>query len=182
MSKPYTLETHGTADLYHDSTSQCCQNSWGSISCPSNHTPYGVWKDESLCQGVWRIDTVVVPFIRTRIMVQIPYSRKLSREKTFVNFVTLWLFTKVFSVTIVSFTNWQKFSFSKVSRYTIYIIYILKKGPVSNTCPPPYHHFNFLQRSKVYSKKRPTNWPPAESFQIQHDARLVYSYTENDVI
>ena len=27
----------------------------------------------------------------------IPYSRKLSREKTFANFVVLWLFVKVFS-------------------------------------------------------------------------------------
>ena len=27
----------------------------------------------------------------------LPYSRKLSREKTFVNFTVLWLFAKVFS-------------------------------------------------------------------------------------
>ena len=31
------------------------------------------------------------------------------------------------------------------------------------------HHycFNFLQSSKVYSKKRPPNWPSVESFQMQ---------------
>ena len=27
----------------------------------------------------------------------LPYSRKVSREKTFVNFAVLWLFAKVFS-------------------------------------------------------------------------------------
>ena len=29
---PYTLETHDTADLYHDSISQCFPDSWESIS------------------------------------------------------------------------------------------------------------------------------------------------------
>ena len=43
----------------------------------------------------------------------------------------------------------------------------------------PHYCFNFLQRSKVYSKKCPPNWPSTENF---HDARLVYSYTENDAI
>ena len=49
---------------------------------------------------------------------QIPYSGKLSREKTFANFMVLWLFTKVFSTnfgSMVSFgtakaSNPQKFS------------------------------------------------------------------------
>ena len=59
---------------------------------------------------------------------------------------------------------------------------LTKKGPVSNIRPPPHYCFNFLQRSKVYFKKRPPNWPRAESFQMQHDARLVYSFTKNDVI
>ena len=70
----------------------------------------------------------------------IPYSGKLSREKTFVNFVVLWLYAKVFSVKFEAwhplalqkrairesilrenriFTNSQKFSPSKVSRYMI---------------------------------------------------------------
>ena len=31
-------------------------------------------------------------------MDNIPYSGKLSREKTFANFTVLWLFVKVFSV------------------------------------------------------------------------------------
>ena len=30
--------------------------------------------------------------------LDIPYSGKLSREKTFANFTVLWLFAKVFSV------------------------------------------------------------------------------------
>ena len=50
-----------------------------------------------------------------------------------------------------------------------------EKGPSIKYLP--YYCFNFLQRSKVYSKKCPPNWPRAESFQMQHDARLVYSYT-----
>ena len=29
---PYTLETHGTADLYHDLISQCFPDSWGSLA------------------------------------------------------------------------------------------------------------------------------------------------------
>ena len=49
---------------------------------------------------------------------QIPYSGKLSREKTLANFMVLWLFTKVFSTnfgSMVSFgtekaSNLQKFS------------------------------------------------------------------------
>ena len=31
------------------------------------------------------------------VVVRIPYSGKLSREKTFTNFADLWLFAKVFS-------------------------------------------------------------------------------------
>ena len=73
-------------------------------------------------------------------MQQLPYSGKLSREQTFVNCVVLWLFAKVFSTKfwgvasfgtakasnlkvfsakIVFFTNSQKFSPSKVFRYTV---------------------------------------------------------------
>ena len=68
----------------------------------------------------------------------LPYSGKLSREKTFMNFAVLWLYTKVFSAKfgawhplarqkraihesflceIVFFT--RKFSPSKVSHYTV---------------------------------------------------------------
>ena len=51
----------------------------------------------------------------------IPYSRKLSREKTFANFVVLWLFAKVFftkfggmaSVGVAKASNPQKFSLRK---------------------------------------------------------------------
>ena len=72
--------------------------------------------------------------------LNILYSGKLSREKTFENFAILWLFAKVFSAKfggvvsfgaaqrairesfsakIISFTNSQKFSPSKASRYTV---------------------------------------------------------------
>ena len=70
----------------------------------------------------------------------LPYSGKLSREKTFVNFVVLWLYAKVFSTKFGTWrplalqkrairetflhknhisTNSQKFSPSKVSRYMV---------------------------------------------------------------
>ena len=65
----------------------------------------------------------------------IPYSRKLSREKTFANFTVMWLFAKVFSAKFggavsfglakasnrenLFFTNSWKFSPSKVSRDTV---------------------------------------------------------------
>ena len=74
----------------------------------------------------------------------LPYSGKLSREKTFANFVVVWLFVKVFSakfwgmvsfgaakvsnprkffsMKIVFFTNSQKFSPLKVSYYTVHTI------------------------------------------------------------
>ena len=56
----------------------------------------------------------------------LPYSGKLSREKTFANFAVLWLFTKVFFTKfggIASFgaakaSNPRKFSL-KFSRYTV---------------------------------------------------------------
>ena len=74
----------------------------------------------------------------------VPYSGKLSREKTFANFMVLWLYTKVFSVKFGAwcplvlqkrairesfphenriFTNLQKFFPSKVSRYTVCILH-----------------------------------------------------------
>ena len=63
----------------------------------------------------------------------IRYSGKLSREKTFANFMVLWVSVKVFSAKfgvvwhskneqstkIVFFTNSQKFSPSKVSCYAV---------------------------------------------------------------
>ena len=70
----------------------------------------------------------------------VPYSGKLLREKTFVNFTVLWLYTKVFSARFGAwhplalqkrairesflrenhiFTHSRKFSPSKVSRYTV---------------------------------------------------------------
>ena len=72
--------------------------------------------------------------------MHVPYSGKLSREKTFANFTVLWLYTKVFSVKFGAwrpsaqqkrairesflhenriFTNSRKFSPSKVSRYMV---------------------------------------------------------------
>jgi len=75
-------------------------------------------------------------------LLSIPYSGKLSREKTFANFVVLWLFAKVFStkfwgvgvlwhgkneqsvkvfsVKIVFFTNSRRFSPSKLFRYMVF--------------------------------------------------------------
>ena len=70
----------------------------------------------------------------------VPYSGKLLREKTFVNFTVLWLYAKVFSARFGAwhplalqkrairesflrenhiFTHSRKFSPSKVSRYTV---------------------------------------------------------------
>ena len=49
--------------------------------------------------------------------VYIQYSGKLLQKKSFANFTVLWLFTKVFSMKIVFFTNWQNFTPLKVSRY-----------------------------------------------------------------
>ena len=78
-----------------------------------------------------------------RLKYNIPYSGKLSREKTFANFTVLWLFVKVFSAKfggvalwcckseqfvkvffakIVFFTNLRKFSSSKVSCYMVSFI------------------------------------------------------------
>ena len=68
---------------------------------------------------------------------KLPYSGKLSREKTFMNFAVLWLCMKVFSakfVAVVSFAMakasnlrmlslqklyFHQFAMSKVSRYTV---------------------------------------------------------------
>ena len=72
----------------------------------------------------------------------VPYSGKLSRERTFMNSTVLWLFVKVFSAKFGNkmffgaaklsnpqkfslqkfiFTSLWKFSPSKVSRYTVYV-------------------------------------------------------------
>ena len=42
---------------------------------------------------------IMLPVILYQVisLVGIPYSRKLLREKTFANFVVLWLFAKIFS-------------------------------------------------------------------------------------
>ena len=89
-----------------------------------------------------------------------PYSKKLSREKTFANFVVLWLFMKVVSAKFwgvasfgaakqairesllrkfVVFTNSRKFSPSKVSRYTVCHVAKLQVSPGTTTVPenPP---------------------------------------------
>ena len=58
-----------------------------------NHAPYGVWKDERLCQGVWRIDTVAVPFIHPCIMVQYTI---LTRNYASFDYKPPLLFAKVF--------------------------------------------------------------------------------------
>ena len=68
-------------------------------------------------------------------MHHLPYSRKLSREKTFVNFAVLWLFAKVFSVKflgMVSFgaakvRNLQKFSPRKPYFSPIHESYLPRK-------------------------------------------------------
>ena len=36
-----------------------------------------------------------------------PYSGKLSREKTFTNFAVLWLFVKVFSMKLGAWDSWR---------------------------------------------------------------------------
>ena len=59
--------------------------------------------------------------------IDIPYSRKLSRKKTFTNFAVLWLFAKVFyakfggvsSFGAAQSSNPRKFSPAKVSRYMV---------------------------------------------------------------
>ena len=64
-----------------------------------------------------------------KLQYHIPYSGKLSREKTFANFVVLWLFAKVFSVKfggVVSFgtaqaSNPQKFSPRKSPSYESFL-------------------------------------------------------------
>ena len=58
----------------------------------------------------------------------IPYSEKLSREKTFANFAVLWLWQKraireSFSAKIIFFTNSRKFSPLKVYLYTVTRVY-----------------------------------------------------------
>ena len=85
-----------------------------------------------------------LPLGQLSVFCIIPYSGKLLREKTFANFVVLWIFAKVssakfrgvvsfgaakasnprkfFSMKIVFFTNSQKFSPLKVFYYTVHTI------------------------------------------------------------
>ena len=77
--------------------------------------------------------------VTVTISLKIPYSGKLSREKTFTNFTILWLFVKVFSVKFggitsvgtakasnprkfspQKFTNLQKFSPSTKKSFPLY--------------------------------------------------------------
>ena len=68
----------------------------------------------------------------------IPYSRKLSREKTFADFAVLWLFAKVFSVKfggVASFgaakaSNPQKFSPQKLYFHQSVKVFSLKSFPL----------------------------------------------------
>ena len=53
------------------------------------------------------------------LTVKVPYSGKLSWEKTFANFVDFDSFAKLFSANILFFSDSRKFSPSKVSRYTV---------------------------------------------------------------
>ena len=70
------------------------------------------------------------------LVESIPYSGKLSREKTFVNFAVLWLFAKVFSakfggmasIGTVKASNLRKFSLRKS-----YFSPIHKSFPLSST-------------------------------------------------
>ena len=96
----------------------------------------------SLCRGEEERGerTVTSAICGIHVSANIPYSGKLSREKTFANFAVLWQFVKVFSMKfgawcslvrpkracmkvfsakIVFFTNSRKFSPSKVSCYTV---------------------------------------------------------------
>ena len=59
-----------------------------------------------------------------------------------------------------------------------YTVVLRKKGPVSNIRPLPIISCKGLK----LLQKRPPNGPHAQNFRMQHDARLVYRCTENDVI
>ena len=57
-----------------------------------------------VCVKVWQ-NNFVLAWCNERYMY-IPYSGKLSKEKTFANFAVLWLYTKVF---FVKFGSWHPF-------------------------------------------------------------------------
>ena len=77
-------------------------------------------KKKNVCDGEGKGRTLNTTMLYTHAVSSgtIPYSGKLSREKTFGNFAVLWLFAKVFSAkfgSVVSFgtaraSNLQKFS------------------------------------------------------------------------
>ena len=50
------------------------------------------------------------PTVKYTLFIPLLYSGKLLREKTFMNFMVLWLFAKVFSTNIV-FSPIRKFSY-----------------------------------------------------------------------
>ena len=74
------------------------------------------------------VQYVFVNFANTKIL----YNGKLSREKTFTNFVVLWLFAKVFSAKfggVVSFgaaraSNPRKSSFSPIHSLESFPVYV----------------------------------------------------------
>ena len=95
--------------------------------------------------------------LQRRMCPHVPYSGKLSREKTFANFEVLgpsakvfsaksaviptnWWgkqSTKVFSANFLFSTNSRKFSPSKVSRYTVSLMSYM----YSAVSLPPYSHY-----------------------------------------
>ena len=91
---------------------------WSLVVCTE-----GKGSDFRQTKGRQRVDTVPKnrsqsPFLLSAVdssicnMASIPYSGKLSREKTFMNFTVLWLFAKVFST---KFGGMASFGAAKVS-------------------------------------------------------------------
>ena len=107
----------------------------------------------------------------------IPYSRKLSREKTFANFAVLWLYTKVFSVKIVFLPIHESFLSRKFTAirymyihctcmcaaYGQYVgglttcVHVLQNSSVSScfaTCSEHRYHEYFPKRTETIGRKR----------------------------
>jgi len=117
--------------------------SWMVLSHCGFWAHHDVWSAaaKNFCQGGSHMSFTDTADIHVSRKYHVSYSAKLLREKTFANFAVLWVFAKVFfvkfggrhplawqkqgirksfSVKIVLFTNLQKFSPSKVSRYTVW--------------------------------------------------------------
>ena len=128
------------------------------------------------------------------VHVEVPYSGKLSREKTFADFAVLWLFAKVFSVKfggMASFgaakaNNPRKFSpwksyfhqSAKVFRYTVSMVPPFPEGinwslhlirTVDNEATK-YHRERKLSHEKTFA-----NWWKIRFFCREMDCSLVLS-------